>query len=416
MGDFFQHGSICTLHKLRQRPLDELEAEIYRYAQTRPIALVLPCLYSELEGPALSNIVKELRQVPYLHQIVVGLDQADENQFRQSLDFFQALPQDVKIIWNDSPRIQDLVKQLEIEGVAPGDPGKGRNAWMCLGYIIARDEVEVITLHDCDIVTYSRELLARLCYPTANPNMSFEFGKGYYARVTDRFHGRVTRLFFTPLVRSLMVLMGENDYLSFLDSFRYPLAGEFSMATFLARRNRFPGDWGLEVGILSEVYRNCSKKQICQVDLGDTYDHRHSPLSKRDPSKGLRRMSLDIAKCLFRTLGSTGAIFPASFFQSLKATYLRTAQDLIEHFSHDAAINGLVLDRHSEEEAVETFAKSIDVAGKQYFQDPLGAPPIPNWNRIIAAVPAFLAQLKEIVDEENRQPLQVAVLISPTHL
>jgi glucosyl-3-phosphoglycerate synthase len=416
MSDFFQHGDICILHRLRERPVDELEAEISHFAQTRPIALVLPCLYSELEGSALPNIVKELQQVPYLHQIVVGLDQADEKQFYQALDFFHSLPQKVRVLWNDSPRIQALVKELDKEGVAPGEPGKGRNAWMCFGYIIACDEAEVIALHDCDILTYTREMLARLCYPTANPNMSFEFCKGYYARVTDRFHGRVTRLFVTPLIRSLARLLGENDYLSFLDSFRYPLAGEFSMATFLARRNRFPGDWGLEIGILSEVYRNCSKKEVCQVDLCDTYDHKHSPLSKRDSTKGLRRMSLDIAKCLFRTLGSTGAIFPAGFFQSLKATYLRTAQDLIERYSYDAAINGLIYHRHSEEEAIETFAKSIEAAGEQYFKDPLGTPLISNWNRIISAVPIFLEQLKEIIEQENRRPLLRQVFIPATNL
>ena len=31
----------------------------------------------------------------------------------------------------------------------------------------------MIAVHDCDIVSYSRELLARLCYPTANPNLGY---------------------------------------------------------------------------------------------------------------------------------------------------------------------------------------------------------------------------------------------------
>ena len=39
----------------------------------------------------------------------------------------------------------------------------------------------------------------------------------------------------------------------FMDSFRYPLAGEFAMITDMARTNRIPWDWGLEVGVLSSL-------------------------------------------------------------------------------------------------------------------------------------------------------------------
>jgi glucosyl-3-phosphoglycerate synthase len=130
---------------------------------------------------------------------------------------------------------------------------------------------------DCDIVTYNRELLARLCYPVAKSNLDYEFCKGYYARVTDRLHGRVTRLFVTPLIRSLKQIIGRIDFLEYLDSFRYILAGEFSMRADLARINRIPGDWGLEVGVLAEVYRNCSLRRICQVEIADKYEHKHQP-------------------------------------------------------------------------------------------------------------------------------------------
>lgn len=42
------------------------------------MALILPSLYSELEGPALANIVGELTRVPYLSEIVIGLDRHSE--------------------------------------------------------------------------------------------------------------------------------------------------------------------------------------------------------------------------------------------------------------------------------------------------------------------------------------------------
>ncbi|MCK7503292.1 MAG: hypothetical protein MZV70_03725 [Desulfobacterales bacterium] len=189
-----------------------------------------------------------------------------------------------------------------------GEDGKGRSAWTAYGYILALENSHVIALHDCDIVTYDRELLARLCYPVTHPNIGFEFCKGYYSRVTDQLHGRVTRLFVSPLIRSLKATLGPNQFLDYLDSFRYILAGEFAMDTELARRLRIPGDWGIEVGVLAEVHRNCVLSRVCQVDLSDNYEHKHQPLTLEDPDQGLLKMGTDIAKCMFRNLASRGHI------------------------------------------------------------------------------------------------------------
>lgn len=158
--------------------------------------------------------------------------------------------------------------------------------------------------HDCDILNHNREMLARLCFPIANPNIDFEFCKGFYARITDRMHGRVTRLLVSPLIRSLTSILGYIPLLVYLDSFRYPLAGEFAMKVDLARANRIPPDWGLEVGMLAAIYRNCAIKRICQVDICDNYEHKRQPLSPDDPERGLLKMTIEIAKILFRTLAA----------------------------------------------------------------------------------------------------------------
>ena len=60
MADFHQNGIITTLHRLGERPIDALEAELRRFGRRRPMSLVLPCLYSELEGDALPAIVDQL--------------------------------------------------------------------------------------------------------------------------------------------------------------------------------------------------------------------------------------------------------------------------------------------------------------------------------------------------------------------
>jgi glucosyl-3-phosphoglycerate synthase len=402
MADFYQTGVVATFHKLGMINLEKIEAELTWYAQGRPIALVLPSLYSELEGDALSGIVRELKEVKYIEEIVVTLGPASEEEFKHAREFFSVLPQKTRIIWNTGLRIESIYKAIQAAELPIGEPGKGRSTWMAYGYILSQMHFQGITLHDCDIVTYSRDMLARLCYPVINPNLDYDFCKGFYSRVTDRLHGRMTRLLFTPLIRSFENILGYLPILVFFDSFRYPLAGEFSMDVNLARVNRIPGDWGLEIGVLAEVYRNTSLRRVCQVDIADNYEHKHQELSPEDASKGLHKMCVDICKTLFRTLASEGIIFSEGFFKTLMATYVRTAQDMLKSYEDDAAINGLFFDRHEESLAVETFTSGIKKAAEIITEDPLGVPLIASWDRVTSAVPDILNQIKEGVDEDNK--------------
>ena len=401
MSDFYQPGVITTLHRLMKVNLERVETELEFYSKHNPIALVLPSLYSELKEKALKSIVSEIQKVKYIHQVIVTLGRAGEKQFEHAKEFFSVLPQQTIVIWNDGKRIQSLYNILNMNDISAGEDGKGRSTWMGFGYVLASEKSNVIVLHDCDILSYDREFLARLCYPVVNPNLGYEFCKGYYARVTNKMHGRVTRLFVTPLIRSLERLLGYLPFLVYLDSFRYPLAGEFSMITDLARINRIPWDWGLEVGVLSEVFRNCSLRRICQVDLADNYEHKHQELSSDDPRKGLLRMSTDIAQSLFRNLASEGIDLSESLLKTLRATYLNTAQEAITKYHDDAAVNGLDFDRHEEGVAVDTFTKGIELASKAFVENPLSIPLIPNWSRVTSAIPDFLERFKNAVDDDN---------------
>ncbi len=402
MGDFFQNGVVTCLHRLAGRSLDDLEAELLTFSRQRPMSLVLPSLFSELEGSALPAIIEELSKIPYLSEIVIGLDRADEEQFAFAREFFSRLPQHYRILWHDGPRLRELDQLLASHGLAPQEPGKGRNVWYCYGYVIASGKADVIALHDCDILTYSREMPARLFYPVANPALNFRFCKGYYYRVADsRIHGRVTRLLLTPLVRALKTIMGSLDYLEFIDSFRYPLAGEFSMRVDVVREIRIPSDWGLEIGVLSEVYRNQAHSHFCQVEIADAYDHKHQPLSEDNPEAGLSKMSMDIAKALYRKLATKGSVFHQETFRALKATYYRIALDFVDRYYSEARINGLEFDRHDEEKMVELFAQNIWLAGEQFLENPMETPFIPSWNRVVSAVPDFLDRIYEAVEEDN---------------
>ncbi|EEB82921.1 glycosyl transferase [Roseobacter sp. GAI101] len=394
MSDFHQNGNIATLHNLRTRSLDEMTYELETFAQNRKMALILPCLYSELETDAMPKILAELSKVTYLHRIIIGLDRADEAQFRHAKEFFKGLNQKHIVIWNDSPRMLELGARLDALGLAPSEQGKGKNVWTALGYLMSCQDSAVMALHDCDIVTYTNELLARLIYPVANPNFPYQVAKGYYARVgSDKLNGRVTRLLVSPLLIALKKVVGDRDYIEYLRSFRYPLSGEFAMRTGILPDLRIPSDWGLEIGVLSEAWRNLAPKAVCQVEICDNYDHKHQDLSPEDATAGLSRMSTDICKAIFRKLAADGTIFTNNIFRTLKATYYRTALDLLEAYHADAIMNGLTIDRHKEEQAIELFAENIMRAGNFFIENPHETPFIPTWNRVHAADPDFLADL-----------------------
>lgn len=404
MTDFYQNGIITTLHNLTERTHEQLEEELLRFSEERPMALILPSLYSELEGEALPGIIEDLQQVNYLSEIVIGLDRADENQYRTALAFFSVLPQDFRVLWNDGPRLKALDAELRTLGVAPREMGKGRNVWYCMGYVLASNRAESVALHDCDIVTYDRELLARLIYPVANPLFNYEFCKGFYARIADgKLNGRVSRLLVTPLLRSFKTVLGYRDYLEYMDSFRYPLAGEFSFRRDVLKDIRIPSDWGLEIGVLSEMYRNYAHNRLCQVDISKCYDHKHQDLSFNDDQGGLSKMSIDISKALFRKLATQGETFTSESIRSLKATYYRIALDFVETYYNDAMMNGLTLDIHHEEKAVELFASNIMKAGHHFLDHPMEKPFIPSWNRVISAMPDVLERLKEAVEADQEE-------------
>jgi glucosyl-3-phosphoglycerate synthase len=399
MANFYQNGIVTTMHNLRQRSNEHLEEELKSFSKTRPMGLILPSLFSELEGDAFPDIVDHLCGVPYLSEIVIGLDRANEEQFRHALKFFKKLPQHHRVLWNEGPRLKALDAKLQALGVAPKELGKGRNVWYCMGYTLASNKAESVALHDCDIVTYDRALLARLIYPVANPAFNYKFCKGFYARVADgKINGRVSRLLVTPLVKALKKTIGHSDYLDYIDSFLYPLAGEFSFRKDVLADLRIPSDWGLEIGVLSEMHRNYASNRTCQVDISDAYDHKHQDLSLDSKDAGLSKMSIDISKALIRKLATQGETFSSETIRTLKATYYRIALDYLDMYSGDALMNGLNLDIHNEEKAIEMFADNVMTAGQIFLDTPRDTPFIPCWSRVISAMPNVLEELKQAVE------------------
>lgn len=402
MADFFQNGIITTLQNVSSRGLEEMETELEKFSKRRNMVLLLPALYSEFETPAMKSILEELKHVKYLYKIILGLDRATKEQFEEVKSIMAGLDVKVDVLWNDGPDMQRLYQSLEDQDFRSVKiKGKGRNVWTMIGYALSDPNAYAFALHDCDIVNYSREIPARLFYPIVHPALDFEFNKGYYSRVTDRLHGRVTRLFYSPLIKALKKTYGENPYLEYMDSFRYALSGEFAFIRTLARGIRISPTWGLEVSTLSEVYENTSVRRICQTEIMESYEHKHQELKNKEPETelegGVAKMSMDIAQTIFRIMSQRGTTFSAESLMTLRAAYFQESRKAISRYDAVAKFNALHFDRKKEIEAVETFDKALKKACEEFVEDPLGVSSLSAWISVRSVMSDISDEFHEIV-------------------
>ncbi|HEX5758236.1 MAG TPA: glycosyl transferase [Thermoanaerobaculia bacterium] len=399
MSDFHQTGLVTALPRLRERPIEELEAAIRALTPKFPVALVIPMVPSEMDQPALAGILDELCQVDYLDSLVISLNRADHDDYGRAVRFFERYPGRLVILWSRAPAIRRFLGEMERSGLGVGSPGKGRACWLAMGLLLAEERVDYMAFLDADIVNFRREMLARLVLPALDPIVDFDFVKAYYARFSDRLHGRVTRLFVTPLLAAFRRLIGDDPYIRYLAAFRYPLSGEFAVQRDLASRMRLPSDWGLEIVTLFETLRHRAPARVCQVEIADRYDHKHQELSAGDADRGLNRMARDVGTHLLRTLAAAGVVLSAGLFKSLIAAYQREAEDAVAESYAVAMINGLRYDRHQEEIEVQTFSRSLRVAIEDFLADPAGPPLVPNWSRVWAGVDEAGPMLQAAVAE-----------------
>jgi glucosyl-3-phosphoglycerate synthase len=340
MSDFAQTGLICTLQRLNDAHLARIETELVDLTATRPIALVLPCHGRDLERPALAHLLEELRGAAFLREIVFSVNGVESSAMDQLSGRLAQLPQRTTLLQNDEPRGQ----------VA----GKGANVRAAFRHLAEAGECEVIVTQDCDVASFRRADLARLCYAVAHPRLNFRYAKMYYSRVTDRLYGRVSRLFLAPLLHALIRVAGHQPLLDFLLSFRYPLAGEVALTCELAAALPASSGWGLEVGQLCEVFRRVDPREVCQVDGGTGYDHKHQPAAT-----ALADMAAEIGRELFAQLAAEGLPDDIAFRSAVAAAYCREAAHALRRSASLALINGLPFDDAAEETIVETFAARL---------------------------------------------------------
>lgn len=397
----YKQELITTIHDFGCN-LEFLETRATQLSEQFPTAVLIPALYEELERPALSQIRNHLGECHFVKTVVVSLYAETLEQYAKAVEFFRPLPQKTLIIWENGPRVKGILETLRDRGLdLLRFKGKGQAVWLGLG--VASLEADAIALHDADIVTYDRSYPLKLLFPLLEKECGIAFNKAYYARLgseTRKLNGRVARLFVTPLLTALIELFGYRDYLRYLSSYRYPLSGEFALTGDLALNTRIPGNWGLEIGMLAEVYRSVAEKRIAQVDLG-IFDHKHQSLGESS-QQGLQKMCRDILQSVLRTLTETEqVVISMDHIRALRVKFRREAQDFTRQYFVDAVFNNLPYDRHEEENIVEIFERVILEAGEQYFLNPAGAQ-IPDWTRAIAVMPELREQLHAATVEDAR--------------
>ena len=409
----YKQELITTIHDLGGN-LEFLEDRLTQLAQESPTAVLIPALYEELERPALTKIRDFLGHCAFVKTVIVCLYAETMEQYAKAVQFFELLPQTTLVIWENGNRVTRLLENLRERNLdLLGFKGKGRAVWLGLG--VASLEAEAIALHDADIITYDRSYPLKLLFPLLEKEFGIAFNKAYYARLgseSRRLHGRVVRLFVTPLLTALTELFGYQNYLRYLNAYRYPLSGEFALTSDLALNIRIPANWGLEIGLLAEVYRNVAHKRIAQIDLG-VFDHKHQVIGNSS-EEGLRKMCRDILRSVLRTLTETEqVVITMEHIHALRVKFRREAQDYTRQYFVDARFNNLEYDRHQEEVTTELFEQAILEAGEQYFLNPAGAQ-IPDWTRALAVMPDFREQLRDaaLTDAAEAKALMLVHLTS----
>ncbi len=284
-----------------------------------PSGLIIPIFENDIRSPGLIKIVHEINQCDYLSKVFIALSAKTASDYEEALRLSRSFKVPCEVVWCNKPEVITVLEELKRKGLDVTQmSGKGKDVWMTIG--IASLELFAFAVHDADIVSYTKMLPTKMLYPIIEPKLDFFFCKGYYARINadnKKLYGRIHRLFINPLLEVLQEKLRYSRFLTYLQSFSYPLAGEISVYSDLATHLRVPCDWGLELGLLSEVYRNASYGRVCQIDLG-FYDHRH----KKIEADSLLKTAEDSFITLLRTLTETENIDVSEpFLTSLQVAY-----------------------------------------------------------------------------------------------
>jgi glucosyl-3-phosphoglycerate synthase len=155
--------------------------------------------------------------------------------------------------------------------------------------------------------------------------------------------------------------------------------------------------------MMADVFRVASMQKICQVDIAESYDHKHQSLSEGDPDAGLNKMACDVALCLLRA-GTSGIVSKnPNQFTGLVENFIQAARGLLRFYRADARINTLQFDGELEARTIQLFAASLERAisiHQAYPDKPAGAP---SSQQTEAKLPGFGVALAQAAKDDARE-------------
>lgn len=168
----------------------------------------------------------------------------------------------------------DVVRTGEVFPELGPVAGKGDNLWRGL----TAASGDIVCFVDADSADFGPHFVHRLVAPLREAGV--EYVKGCYRRpwrdgdeVKPTGGGRVTTLMARPLLRRFY------PELAWLQQ---PLAGEMAARRSLFEALPFATGYGLEIGLLIDVYRRVGAAAIRQADL-HSRQNRHRPLEELGP-------------------------------------------------------------------------------------------------------------------------------------
>ena len=170
--------------------------------------------------------------------------------------------------------------------------GKGDAMWRALSVASG----ELVVYLDGDVRDFGAHYVTGLLGPLLESD-GIDFVKGFYRRPLaiegveiENGGGRVTELTARPLLELLAPELG---------AFRQPLAGECAIRRSLLDEIPFFTGYGVEIGMLVEVWRRIGIEAMAQVDLGSKRNS-HQEIAQ------LAEMSRDVIAALSWQLESAG--------------------------------------------------------------------------------------------------------------
>lgn len=164
-----------------------------------------------------------------------------------------------------------VVASSEVLAEELGGSGKGNTLWKSL-FVSTGD---IVCWVDADLRDFPAHFVTGLVGPLVLDE-SISFTKGFYRRPLDddpTGGGRVTELVVRPLL---------SQFFPELASIVQPIGGEYAGRRSLLERIPFVEGWGVDIGMLIDVWREVGLDGIAQVDL-ELREHRNRPLGDLGP-------------------------------------------------------------------------------------------------------------------------------------